>query len=205
MRVTLSSKVNRQGHVILFNMFDFLDLENVRIDTKINFVSCLQPEMRKVMQKGVWPWFSRSCNKDRIFSVSPLDSLAPKTYPWEIFSKISDVKAKIQGGCIPLRLWRNTLGVCWLNHSKFKLKLIPFWDTTWLHTYLTLEVTWGYKQSFPYMTFFLTVFVVYRCLFHTVFENFDFQRYGSSHPRGNLRWKTPCHSKASLFFPIWVW
>ena len=53
MCVTLSSKVNRQGHVIFFHIFDILDLENVRIDTKINFVSCLQPEIRKVMQKGV--------------------------------------------------------------------------------------------------------------------------------------------------------
>ena len=51
--VTLSFKVNRQGHMTFFNIFDILDLENVRIDTKINFVSCLQPEMRKVMQKGV--------------------------------------------------------------------------------------------------------------------------------------------------------
>ena len=51
--VTLSFKVNRQGHVIEFNIFDILDLKNVRIDTKINFVSCLQPEIRKVMQKGV--------------------------------------------------------------------------------------------------------------------------------------------------------
>ena len=41
------------------NIFDILDLENVRIDTMINFVSCLQPEIRKVMQKGVWPWFSK--------------------------------------------------------------------------------------------------------------------------------------------------
>ena len=55
MCVTLSSKINRQGHVIFLNIFDILDLENVRIDTKINFVSCLQPEIRKVMQKGVWP------------------------------------------------------------------------------------------------------------------------------------------------------
>ena len=40
-----------------FNIFDILDLKNVRIDTKIDFVSCLQPEIRKVTQKGVWPWF----------------------------------------------------------------------------------------------------------------------------------------------------
>ena len=49
--VTLSSKVNRQGHIIFYNIFDIHDLENVRIDTKINFVSCLQPEMGEVMQK----------------------------------------------------------------------------------------------------------------------------------------------------------
>ena len=53
MCVTLSSKINRQSHVILFNIFDILDLENVRIDTKVNFVSCLQPETRNVMQIGV--------------------------------------------------------------------------------------------------------------------------------------------------------
>ena len=86
MCVTLNFKVNRQGHMIFFNILDIYDLENVRIDTKINIVSCLQPEIRKVMQKGVWPWCSRSCNKDRILSLSPLDSLTPKTYPWEIFS-----------------------------------------------------------------------------------------------------------------------
>ena len=36
-----------------FNIFDIYALENVRIDTNINIVSCLQPEIRKVMQKGV--------------------------------------------------------------------------------------------------------------------------------------------------------
>ena len=106
MCVTLSSKVNRQGHIIFFNIFDIFNLKNVRIDTKINFVSCLQPEIRKVMQKSVWPRFSRSCNNDRIFSLSRLDSLTPKTYPWEIFSKNSDGKAKIQGGSYPPPLGR---------------------------------------------------------------------------------------------------
>ena len=43
--MTLSFKVNRQDHVIAFNIFDILDLENVRINTKINCVSCLQPEI----------------------------------------------------------------------------------------------------------------------------------------------------------------
>ena len=34
-------------------IYDILNLKNVRIDTKIEFVLCLQPETRKVMQKGV--------------------------------------------------------------------------------------------------------------------------------------------------------
>ena len=50
MYMTLSSKVNRQGHVVVFNIFDILDLEKVRIDPKISFVSCVLPEIWKVMQ-----------------------------------------------------------------------------------------------------------------------------------------------------------
>ena len=135
MCVTLSSKVNRQGHVIFFNIFDILDLENVRIDTKINFVSCLQPEIRKVMQKGVWPWFSRSCNKDRIFSLSPLDSLTPKTYPWEIFSKNSDGKAKIQGGWYPPPLGRPKVDF-YLGHLRVNspviIRYFNYWISFWI-------------------------------------------------------------------------
>ena len=51
MCMTLSSKVKGWGHVIYFNIFDILNLENVEIDTKIKFQSCLQPETRKVLQK----------------------------------------------------------------------------------------------------------------------------------------------------------
>ena len=96
--MTLIFKVNRQGQNIHFRFFDISDPKNVRIDTKIKSVPRLQPEITKVIQKGVWPWFSRSCNEDRIFSLSPLDSLTPKTYPYVIFSKNSYGKTKIQGG-----------------------------------------------------------------------------------------------------------
>ena len=34
------------------NMFDILDLENVEIDTKIKFQSCLQPGDKKGLAKG---------------------------------------------------------------------------------------------------------------------------------------------------------
>ena len=36
----------------IFWITDILDIEYVRIGTKINFVSCLLLEIRKVMQKG---------------------------------------------------------------------------------------------------------------------------------------------------------
>ena len=114
--MTLIFKVNRQGQNIHFRFFDISDPKNVRIDTKIKSVPRLQPEITKVIQKGVWPWFSRSCNEDRIFSLSPLDSLTPKTYPYVIFSKNSYGKTKIQGGVVPtpplgVRRWIFTLGV----------------------------------------------------------------------------------------------
>ena len=96
--MTLIFKVNRQGQKIDFSFFDLLDPKNVRIDTKIKSVLRLQPEITKVIQKGVWPWISRSSNEDRIFSLSPLDSLTPKTYPYVIFLKNSYGKTKIQGG-----------------------------------------------------------------------------------------------------------
>ena len=63
MSVTLSSEFNRWGHVIFINIFDILDLEFVRIDTKIMSVWCLQPEIRKVIHKCVWPSFSKSTIK----------------------------------------------------------------------------------------------------------------------------------------------
>ena len=121
--MTLIFKVNRQGQNIHFRFFDISDPKNVRIDTKIKSVPRLQPEITKVIQKGVWPWFSRSCNKDRIFSLSPLDSLTPKTYPYVIFSKNSYGKTKIQGGGggthppLGVRRWIFTLGVRGLRMS----------------------------------------------------------------------------------------
>ena len=48
---------------------------------------------KKVFDLG----FSRSCNKDRIFSLSPLDSLTRNIPMRNIFKK-SDGKAKNQGG-----------------------------------------------------------------------------------------------------------
>ena len=114
--VTLSSKVNRQGHVIFFNIFDILDLKNVRIDTKIDFVSCLQPEIRKVTQEGVWPWFSRSCNKDRIFFIITVGFLDPENIPMRNIFKKFGREGKNPGGVastppLGVRRWIFTLGI----------------------------------------------------------------------------------------------
>ena len=59
MCMTLSSKVKRLRYVNYFNIFYIPCLENVRIDTKIMSVWCLQPEIRKVINKCVWPSYSR--------------------------------------------------------------------------------------------------------------------------------------------------
>ena len=50
MCLTFIFKVNHQGHVTDFRFSEILDLENVRIDTKIKSVACIQPEIRKVIQ-----------------------------------------------------------------------------------------------------------------------------------------------------------
>ena len=46
--LTLTFKVNCQGQVIDFAIFEILDLEKVRIDTEILSLLYIQPEIRKV-------------------------------------------------------------------------------------------------------------------------------------------------------------
>ena len=43
--LTLTLKVNRQDHVTHFGLFEITDLDIVRIDSKIMFVSCMQPKI----------------------------------------------------------------------------------------------------------------------------------------------------------------
>ena len=49
--LTLDIKVNHQGQVADFGFFEILDIENVRIDTKIESIACIQPEISKVIGK----------------------------------------------------------------------------------------------------------------------------------------------------------
>ena len=57
--LTLTLKVNRQGLVTNFGLFEITDLELVRIDTKIDSVSCLQPKIKNLDVQGL---LSRSGN-----------------------------------------------------------------------------------------------------------------------------------------------
>ena len=52
MCLTFIFKVNHQGQVTDFGFSEILDIVNVRIDTKIKSVACIQPELRirKVIQ-----------------------------------------------------------------------------------------------------------------------------------------------------------
>ena len=49
--LTLKIKVNRQGQVTELRFSEFLDIENVRIDTKIESIACTQSEINKVIGK----------------------------------------------------------------------------------------------------------------------------------------------------------
>ena len=50
MCLTFIFKVNHQSQVTDSRFSEILDLANVRIDTKIKSVACIQPEIRKVIQ-----------------------------------------------------------------------------------------------------------------------------------------------------------
>ena len=47
--LTLKIKVNHQDQVTDFGIFEILDIENIRIDTKIESVAGIQPEISKVI------------------------------------------------------------------------------------------------------------------------------------------------------------
>ena len=49
--LTLKIKVNHQGQRTDSGFSDILDIVNVRIDTKIESIACIQPEMSKVIRK----------------------------------------------------------------------------------------------------------------------------------------------------------
>ena len=83
MCLTFIFKVNHQGHVTDFEFSEIHDLANVRIDTKIKSVSCIQPEIRKVIQ---WMCVTLSFKVNRqghmIFStylISPTSNMLEST------------------------------------------------------------------------------------------------------------------------------
>ena len=49
MCLTFIFKVNHQGQVIDFGFSEIFEIVNVRIDTKIKSVACIQPDIRKVI------------------------------------------------------------------------------------------------------------------------------------------------------------
>ena len=50
MCLTFIFKVNHQSQMTNFGCSEILDLANVRINTKIKSLACIQPEIRKVIQ-----------------------------------------------------------------------------------------------------------------------------------------------------------
>ena len=64
-QISIIFKVKHHSYIICFRFAGFLDLDYVKINTKIMSVACFQPEIMKVIRKYVWPWFSRSTIKVR--------------------------------------------------------------------------------------------------------------------------------------------
>ena len=48
-QICIIFKVNHHSYIIYFEVFEFLDIEYVKIDTKIKSVACIQIEIMKVI------------------------------------------------------------------------------------------------------------------------------------------------------------
>ena len=48
-QICIIFKVNHHDYIIYFNFFEFLDIDYVKINTKIKSVACIQPEIIKVI------------------------------------------------------------------------------------------------------------------------------------------------------------
>ena len=55
MKLTLKIKVNHQSQVNEHGFTEICDIENVKIDIKIESIACIQPDLIKVISKYVWP------------------------------------------------------------------------------------------------------------------------------------------------------
>ena len=77
--VTLTYKVNRQGHDICLYSIDFSELKNLRNKKKIIAVACIQAEIESVTFKVTWPWRTRSPVKATTFAYMLLTFLSGKT------------------------------------------------------------------------------------------------------------------------------
>ena len=101
-----------------FQHFYILDLENVRIDTKIDFVSCLQPEKERSRKKVFDLDFQGHAIKIEFFIIT-VGFLDPENIPTRNIFKKFGREGKNLGGFHPPPLgvfgWRNTLGICGLN------------------------------------------------------------------------------------------
>ena len=62
MCLTFIFKVKHQGQVNDLEFFEILDIGNVRIDTKIKSIACIQPELGKAIQ---WMYMTLSSKVNR--------------------------------------------------------------------------------------------------------------------------------------------
>ena len=80
--LTLIFKVNHQGYVIYFGLFEIPDLENVEINTKIKSVACIQPE---IFERFCIPDLKNARIDTKIKSVSCLQPEITKVIPVHMY------------------------------------------------------------------------------------------------------------------------
>ena len=80
MSLTLKIKVSHQGQVNEHGFSEILDIENVKIDTKIESIACIQPEICKVIGKSCMTLSSKNkrfryVNNFNIFDIPGLENV----------------------------------------------------------------------------------------------------------------------------------
>ena len=103
-----------------FNIFDIFDLENVRIDTKINFVSCYNRRYERSCKKVFDLDFQGHAMKIEFFIIT-VGFLDPENISMRnIFEKFGR-EDQNPGGWYPpplgVRRWIFTLGICGLTSN----------------------------------------------------------------------------------------
>ena len=116
--LTLKIKVNRQGQVTELGFSEFFDIDNVRIDTKIESIACIQPEISKIIGKMCMTLSSKVkrliyVNYFNIFYIPGLKNVRIDTKIMSAWCLQPEIR-KVIYKCVLPSFLRSTIKVRWL-------------------------------------------------------------------------------------------